>query len=150
MDKELTEQLKRFYTLWRETNAIYEEWAKRHGISYYELLILFSLNENEEGCTQKEICDQWILPKQTVNSILQNLLKQGMVGFEVMEKDRRNKAVLLTDSGKKFADDIICKLQQQEKEVMRRMGLARSEALLQNTALFNRLFREEGDNDGNP
>lgn len=145
MDQELTEQLKRFYTLWRETDAIYEDWAKRHGISYYELLIFFSLWENGEGCTQKEICGQWMLPKQTVNSILQNLWKREMVNFAVMEKDRRNKKVTLTDSGKRFADDLICKLQQLEKRVLQKMGLAQREALLQSTDLFNRLFREEGE-----
>ena len=68
-----------------------------------------------------------------------------MVNFAVMEKDRRNKTVTLTDSGKRFADDMICKLQQLEKRVLQKMGLAQRGALLQSTDLFNRLFREEGE-----
>ena len=31
----LTEQLKHYTVLWRETSALYEEWAKKHGLSYY-------------------------------------------------------------------------------------------------------------------
>ena len=36
----LTEQLKHYTVLWRETSALYEEWAKKRGLSYYELLVI--------------------------------------------------------------------------------------------------------------
>ena len=39
----LTEQLKHYTVLWRETSALYEEWAKKHGLSYYELLVILSI-----------------------------------------------------------------------------------------------------------
>ena len=41
----LTEQLKHYTVLWRETSALYEEWAKKHGLSYYELLVILSIME---------------------------------------------------------------------------------------------------------
>lgn len=39
----LTEQLQHYTVLWRETSALYEEWAKRHALSYYELLVILSI-----------------------------------------------------------------------------------------------------------
>ena len=45
MKPNTSEQLKRYYSAWRATNAIYEDWAKKYGLSYYELLVLLSLRE---------------------------------------------------------------------------------------------------------
>ena len=37
--------LSRQYTaVWRQTNAIYDAWAKRHGLTYPELLAVLSLS----------------------------------------------------------------------------------------------------------
>lgn len=91
MKPNTSEQLKRYYSAWRATNAIYEDWAKKYGLSYYELLVLLSLREGKEPCTQKQICEQWTLPKQTVHSILRNFLEREWVTFHVLENDKRNK-----------------------------------------------------------
>lgn len=69
----LTEQLKHYTVLWRETSALYEEWAKKRGLSYYELLVILSIMEPDGPCLQKDICTHWQLPKQTVNTILKTL-----------------------------------------------------------------------------
>ena len=66
----LTEQLKHYTVLWRETSALYEEWAKKRGLSYYELLVILSIMEPGGPCLQKDICTHWQLTKQTVNTIL--------------------------------------------------------------------------------
>ena len=91
-------RLRRFYALWRENNDIYAEWAQARGLSYFELLVILSLAEGEK--TQRQICDQWTLPKQTVHSILRAFQRQGWVTLEPMEADRRNKAVRLTPAGR--------------------------------------------------
>lgn len=69
----LTEQLQHYTVLWRETSALYEEWAKRHALSYYELLVILSIMNPDGPCLQKDICTHWQLPKQTVNTILKTL-----------------------------------------------------------------------------
>ena len=61
----LTEQLQHYTVLWRETSALYEEWAKRHALSYYELLVILSIMNPDGPCLQKDICTHWQLPKQT-------------------------------------------------------------------------------------
>ena len=75
MKAERMEQLQRYYLLWRESNAVYEEWAKEQGLSLNGLLILYSLYEGQEGCTQKQICRQWLIPKQTVSAALKDFFK---------------------------------------------------------------------------
>ena len=39
---EISEQLQLYYSLWKESNVIYEEWAKSQGLSSNSLLILES------------------------------------------------------------------------------------------------------------
>ena len=104
--------------------------------------MLYSLWEDRENCTQKEICRQWVLPKQTVNTILKDLQKKGMIDFKVMEKDHRNKSIHLTEEGEGLTEEIIPALQELEASVMEELGEARSSSLIENTALFAEYFRK--------
>lgn len=136
------ELLKRYYALWREVTVMYEEWAGQYGLSSYELFILFSLWEKPEGCTQKELCDYWLFPKQTVHSILKNFSRQGYIAFQVRDEDRRFKTVCLTGPGAAFAGPVMERLQAQENRMLRRLGQDERESLLKNTALLIRYFKE--------
>lgn len=142
-----TKQLRTYYQLWRETNVVYEEWAKAHGISYNALLILYTLWENPTGCTQTTICIQWTLPKQTVNTILKNLEKKSYIAFEDPIYDQRKRRVVFTDSGRNYASAIIPKLQNLELDVMERIGPERTAAMLESTALFIKYFKEGSSQD---
>ena len=130
----LTEQLKHYTVLWRETSALYEEWAKKHGLSYYELLVILSIMEPDGPCLQKDICTHWQLPKQTVNTILKN--------FAPSEEDRRGRVILLTDAGRLFMEATASDLQAHERSVWQKMGQENARALLESTALYNKLFKE--------
>ena len=99
MDEILT-QILAYDALWRENNALYSEWAKAHGLSYNELLVMLSLTrEADAPCTQKDICRQWLLPKQTVNSALKNLVRAGYLRLEATDGNLKNKWVCLTETG---------------------------------------------------
>ena len=52
------EELNRYYEVWRETNYIYEDWAKQHGTSACCLLTLISIDESEDPCTHAQADDQ--------------------------------------------------------------------------------------------
>lgn len=105
--------------------------------------MLLSLREGKEPCTQKQICEQWTLPKQTVHSILRNFLEREWVTFHVLENDKRNKGVSFTRSGSAFAGEVIDKLQSLECRVWERLGNEKSNALLESTILYVSYFREE-------
>lgn len=44
-----------------KARGIYSEWSARHGISYHEMLVLYTIREFG-FCTQKQICDSYLLP----------------------------------------------------------------------------------------
>lgn len=79
MHKELQRIRHGYYDLWFGTNAVYERWAKSHGLNNNLLLTLYLLKEFPNDCTQHLICEKLMLPKQTVNSILSGLEDKGFV-----------------------------------------------------------------------
>ena len=141
---EMLEQLQRYYILWKESNVIYEEWAKSQGLSINSLLILYSFFGDSGNFTQKAISQKWHIPKQTVNTILKDFEKRGYVKLISMPTDKRNKQIQLTPTGKQFSADIITKLQKIELYVIEKMGLAQITNMNDELDHFVRLFREEG------
>lgn len=123
MEKQMLTEWKRYYTLWRECNLMYEEWAKEQGLSMNGYLVLYSFYDDASAPSQKSISQRWMIPKQTVNSILKDYMQKGFIEAVSMPEDKRNKILKLTQSGKEYADNIIGKLQEKELFVMQELGI---------------------------
>lgn len=95
MHKELQRIRHGYYDLWFGTNAVYERWAKSHGLNNNLLLTLYLLKEFPNDCTQHLICEKLMLPKQTVNSILSGLEDKGFVEKIISPTDKRVKLLVL-------------------------------------------------------
>ena len=80
-----------------EQYALYDEYAKRNGLSMKSLLVLNALYYAKDGITQKAICERTFNSKQTVSLIIKSLLQEGYVTLEEDENDKRNKLVRMTD-----------------------------------------------------
>lgn len=142
-------QLNRYYSVWQEYNYVYEEWAKAHGMSVNSLLVLSAIHEGGKDCTQRKISQRWMIPKQTINMILKEFERKGMVELLPMQKDKRNKLIQFTQAGNEYADAIISKLRKVELYVIEEMGIERMKQLNDNMALFVELFSKAGGNDSN-
>ena len=138
------EQLNKYYTVWQECNNVYEEWAKAHGLSMNSLLIFFSIQEDKQNYTQKAISQKWLIPKQTVNMILKDFEKRGLIELITMQKDKRNKLIQFTTEGKEYADSIISELRKVELFVIEKIGIERMKQLNDTNALFVELFKRAG------
>ena len=136
---EVLRERQRYYALWKESNIIYEKWAKLHGMSANSLLIFQSLYDGT--CTQKEISQKWCIPKQTINTILKDLEAQGYLKLIAMKQDKRNKQIELTSEGKMFVNMIITQIQEKELHIIQQMGLGRMKSMNDDLELFIRLFR---------
>ena len=135
----------RYNAVWMETSQLYETWARRQGLSFYELLVVLSVTEAEEAVFQKDICRRFTSPKQTVHAIIKTLADKGWLELEVSEQDRRSRKLCLTAEGREQAAQIVQSLQEHEARVWLRLGVDRAEQLIEYTALYNRYFREVGD-----
>lgn len=145
MKKEMLTEWNRYYTLWRDCNLMYEEWAKEQGLSMNGYLILYSFYDENDEITQKSISQKWMIPKQTVNTILKDYMQKGWVEAVSMPEDKRNKILKLTEAGKSYADEIIGKLQEKELFVMQELGIDNISKMNDILQCFIRLFREGED-----
>jgi DNA-binding MarR family transcriptional regulator len=143
----MLKQLQRYYSLWKESNMMYEEWAKTQGLSSNGVLVLYSFYDNNEPCTQKSISQKWSIPKQTVNTILKDFTRHDYIEMISMPEDKRNKLLQLTPAGKEFADTVIKKLCNKEMYVMEKMGLDSITSMNDNLELFINLFNNGGLNE---
>ena len=60
---------------------LYGEWARCHGMSYNTMMTLYAL-DLRDGVTQKEITEGWLLPKQTVHTVVKELERRGYVRLD--------------------------------------------------------------------
>lgn len=100
---------------------VYIEWAKRHGLSYNVLAVLYTAYNND-GCTQKSICREWGLLKQTANNTCQSLKNAGIITLTKGVKDKREMNIHLTEKGMEFTKPIISGLLEVETRVINRLG----------------------------
>lgn len=117
MESELRAQISEYCSYLQEWNASYEEYAKSVGLSYTSLSILSAVYKTE-NCTQKLLCEQCFLPKQTVNAAVTAFYKKGWIRLEELPEDRRNKTIHFTELGQKEAERIIQKVRQSEQQAM--------------------------------
>lgn len=102
-------------------HALYAIWAKSKGINYNILTVLCSIYKSK-GCTQRQICDEWCLPKQTVNTTCKELLNLEFLTSEKNTTDKRETTLLLTDKGYEFILPICEELNSIEENIFYTMG----------------------------
>lgn len=90
-----------------EQFALYDEYAKRNGMLMKTLLVVNILFYANEGLTQKDICSRTFQSKQTVNLIIQNLLKEAYVTVEERKENKREKLVKMTDAGRAYCEKVV-------------------------------------------
>ena len=118
-----------FCELTKQINSIYEDYARTAGLSYTSLHMLHMIYLTE-NCTQKMIADQTFLPKQTVHSVVQSFLRQGLVDLYELPEDRRIKTLHLTQKGEAFAKGILPKITQAELNSLKQFDDSEREQLL--------------------
>ena len=101
-----------------EQYALYDDYAKRNGLSMKSLLVINALYYAKDGMTQREICDMTFNTKQTVNLVIKNLLAEESVTISEMKEDKRNKLVQMTNSGRKKYRKVITHITHSEDTAM--------------------------------
>lgn len=124
------QQTSMFMDSLRSIERLYDEYAKSVGLTYLSLGVLTMLYETPKGCTQKAICEKTHLPKQSVNVIIRSFWEKGYVEMREQDSDRRNKTILLSASGKKYAKRIVGKLTQVEDEVISQLSYEQRQELI--------------------
>lgn len=101
--------------------GVYSAWAKQHGISYHEMLVLYTIRD-QGFCTQKGICDSYLLPRQTMNNVMTDLRSRGLLEISPEHCRGREKAFALTEAGRVYAAPLLDSLDRIEMQAVEAFG----------------------------
>ena len=132
-----------YCTLRDEQFALYDAYAKRHGLSMKELLVLNALYYAKGGLTQREVCRRTLLSKQTVNVIVKGLLAAGHATLgESPTTDGRAKLVCMTDAGRASCGAVVRHITRAEDQAMAELDPADQQRLVDLSRTFTARLAE--------
>lgn len=134
-------ELRRFNYLVGEINALYHEAALKFGLSDSAMNILYAICDQGDGCLLRDICWYFGISKQTVNSSLRKLERDGIVYLEA--HGGKQKRVYLTEQGKALSEATAARLIEMENKIFRCWPEESREAYLRLTQEYLTVFRQE-------
>ncbi|MCI5937772.1 MAG: MarR family transcriptional regulator [Eubacterium sp.] len=137
----MSSNLTEYNRMYKEFNQIYHEMAQKMGISNSVFDILYSICELGDGCRQKDICDANFIPKQTVNSAIRVLEKQGVLNLAPGKGREMN--ILLTETGRKQLEQVIYPIVEMENNAFSILGEEEAKQLLMLQQKYMEALREQ-------
>lgn len=125
-ERETMELQRRIDVAMKRCDDAYNRAAKALGLSPSALDILYTLHVEGEGCTQTQLCAASYSNKQTVNSSIHKLQRDGIVRLE--SGIGRSTLVYLTDEGKRLAQEKIGPIVNAEAESIESLSPEEREA----------------------
>lgn len=111
-DREL---IRRLMIVVNRIDGIYERMAVKLGVKLNMICLLYALDDGSPH-SQKQISEDWMLPRTTFNTITKECIEKGYVTLEPIPGKRREMNILLTDSGKAYARKYLDEIYQAEEE----------------------------------
>ena len=108
--------MKRFNHLLGEIEAVYHEMALKFGQSDSVMNIIYTICDYGESCPLQEICRRSGISKQTINSALRKLEREGIVYSE--QAGVKGKNVCLTEKGKELVGDTAVRVIEAENGIL--------------------------------
>ena len=101
--KDTHEQVRRFMIAFNRIDALYVDSVRTFGVKG-NLFFLFYAIADGKAYSQKQICEDWKIPRTTLNTIVRECAKNGLV--ELVPRGNKEKDILLTPKGRKVADEV--------------------------------------------
>lgn len=95
----------------------YYMFARSLGVKENTLAILYALDDDGEH-SQTQICEEWLIPKTTVNTIVKELVAKGYMRL-CAGADAREKMLSLTDSGHAYARNVLREVYEAERQALK-------------------------------
>lgn len=143
MEEKIRKQLEVMNQQIKELASIYHSAASRYGISDNEFWVWYALLVLKGKCSQQDICDMWSLPKQTVNSVVMNLVKKEFVRLISLPGTRNRKMIHITDAGREYGEKIVTKICDAEQRSFERLSIEERHVCINLLGKYLGLLKEE-------
>lgn len=122
-------------------DGLYYMASRKLGVKDNTLLLFYVLNEGKVH-SQKEICEEWLIPRTTINTVVKEAVNKGYVRLEHSDHTRE-KTIMLTEAGKTYADRLLQKVFAAEEQALERTLQEFSPELLKGLEAFTNCMQEE-------
>ena len=124
--------------------GLYAAWSKEHGISYHEMLVLYTIRD-QGFCTQKQICDSYLTPRQTINHVILELRKRGLLELSPPHCVGREKAFVLSEAGREYAAPLLEALNQMETQAIGALGEEKVRSMVELVCAYDQALQSAMD-----
>lgn len=138
----VSEEMRRFNYLVGEIDSLYHEAALRIGLSDSAFAVLYTVC-NEGSCGISDVCRLTGVSKQTVNSALRKLEREGVITLEAL--DGKQKRIALTAKGSRMVKKTAAKVTEAENRVFGAWNEKERSEYLRLTERYLTDFRKEID-----
>ncbi len=101
--------------------GMYAKWCAMHGVGYNEMLVFYTIREFGY-CTQKQICESYLLPRQTIHNVISKMRAEGILRMSKENCVGREKAFVLTEKGRSYAEPVTVGLLSAEEQAIKILG----------------------------
>ena len=133
-------ELRQLFDIMNETDKMYNVLAKKVDLSFNQLIILYYLRTHK-NVTQKNIASDMLVPKQTINSILNNWIKDGFIIFQ-NESSKKNKIILFSEEGEEVLGVKIDYIMDKENLILSKFSQSEVEALVSSNLEYLKIMKE--------
>lgn len=109
------EAIRRIMISINKIDELYERVQRKTGVKGNTVWVLYALDDGKPH-SQKQIYEEWLIPKTTLNTIVKELESDGYVRMEPISGQRREMNIYLTEAGKKYARQVLDSFYQAEEE----------------------------------
>ncbi len=141
MEDHANAPVKRFNLLTSEIDAAYHEATRKLGLADSAMIILYTICLFDGACLLSRIISLSGLRKQTVNSAIRKLEKEGAVYLEAGQG--RKKQVCLTEKGRELAKGTALRVMEIENEIFTEWAPEERELYMRLTKRYLAMFREK-------
>ena len=138
---EQSADMRRIFTAMNLIDGLYNVGAKWNGVKTNTLYLLYAVGDGEPH-TQKSICDDWLIPRTTLNTIVKECKADGYVTLEPVPGRKRDLYIRLTEQGKAFADEVLAPICEAEQKAIDKMTQERGLDFIADLERFSLYLRE--------
>lgn len=140
-ENQLLNDINRTY---REIAEIYHKISLKLGLSDSVFIIFYAIAELGDGCCQKDISAYYSISRQTINSSVKNLVKEGFI--ETKTQKDNTVQLFLTKKGQKLAKEKIYPIIDMENNVFLKLTKDEQKEMVRLIKKYSDLLKEEVKN----
>lgn len=109
------DKIRRLMIIVNRIDELYNHALRTLGIKDNTFVLFYAISDGKPY-SQKRICDEWFIPRTTLNTIVQECIKAGYI--QLVSHGQKEKEIILTERGKAFSESILTPILNAEEKAI--------------------------------